>query len=41
MPVESLDEIKERFGQELEEIYQTPGLRKLHINFKLVVDKQQ
>ena len=39
--VESLAEMKENISRQIDEIYQIPGLRKVHINFRLVVDEQQ
>ena len=39
--VESLAEMKENINRQIDEIYRTPGLKKVHINFRLVVDEQQ
>ena len=38
---ESFEQIRERFNRELEQVYQTPGIRKIHIDINYVVDEQQ
>jgi hypothetical protein len=38
---ESVTEMKNRINQRIDEIYQTPGLRKVHIDFRIIVEEQQ